>query len=172
MIKAIGALMIWLACACFGFIQARHYAKRPQQIRQLIAALQRLESEIVYAQTPLTLAFQRLSHQLCMPFAAWFEQLAARMRNDHQERLGHLWGQAFEKCLPHTSLHQTEVQIILTLGHVLGTSDHRDQVKHLRLSISQLQMEETESRHMQQRYESMWRSLGCMLGALLVILIY
>ncbi len=86
--------------------------------------------------------------------------------------LGQLWGQAFQVCVRHTSLKSPEIEIVNQIGHVLGTSDYRDQVKHVQLAIRQLQMEETESRHEQQRYESMWRSLGCMLGALIVILMY
>lgn len=170
MMKCVGALSILLACTLFGFLRAGHYATRPRQIRQLILTLQRLETEIVYAQTPLDDAFYRLSLQLDQPFASCFEQLALALKREHHVSLAQMWGQAFHRCAAQTSLKKQEVAIIEQLGHVLGGSDDQDQVKHIRLAISQLQMEEAESRQAQHKYEAMWRSLGCLLGVLVVIL--
>ena len=44
-----------------------------------------------------------------------------------------------------TSMKQAEQEVVLQLGAVLGLTDRSDQIKHLRLAISQLQTEETES---------------------------
>ena len=69
-------------------------------------------------------------------------------------------------------MKQAEQEVVLQLGSVLGVTDRSDQIKHLRLAISQLQAEETESREDQRRYEKMWKSLGVLIGALIVILMY
>jgi stage III sporulation protein AB len=65
-----------------------------------------------------------------------------------------------------------EQEVMLQLGHVLGLSDRSDQVKHLRLAVSQLQAEEVDAREEQRKYEKMWKSLGVLIGGLIVILMY
>ncbi len=58
------------------------------------------------------------------------------------------------------------------LGAKLGLTDRDDQVKHLRLAVNQLRGEEELAKDEQQRYERMWKSLGLLMGALVVILMY
>jgi hypothetical protein len=59
MLKFLGAVLVLFAGTMFGFFQALQYARRPRQIRELITALQRLETEIVYGYTPLPEAAKR-----------------------------------------------------------------------------------------------------------------
>ena len=53
MVNMFGAVIILLASTLAGFYKARQYALRPRQLRELIAALQRLMTEINYGLTPL-----------------------------------------------------------------------------------------------------------------------
>lgn len=43
-----GAALVILAATLAGWVQARQFASRPNQIRRLILALKRLETEIMY----------------------------------------------------------------------------------------------------------------------------
>jgi stage III sporulation protein AB len=172
MLNSIGMICILLACSLFGYVKAQHYARRPDQIRLLIVALQRLESEIVYAQTPIAEVFMHMSKQMPVLFSEMFRSMADRLNDNQGLSLGEIWADALQQYWPHSSMKKQEFEIASQLGHVLGTSDFRDQIKHLRLAMSQLQAVEVESKQEQQKYESMWRSLGLLIGALIVILIY
>jgi len=59
MLKLAGAILVLLSGTLIGFRQAARYADRTAQIRQLIHALQRLETEIGFGHTPLPEALER-----------------------------------------------------------------------------------------------------------------
>ncbi|MEW9699141.1 stage III sporulation protein SpoIIIAB [Paenibacillus sp. SI8] len=172
MLKFIGAVLLIGAAALLGFLQAAQYARRPKQIRLLISALQRMETEIIYALTPLPEAFASLSRQLAEPLSSLFRLTSERLLGQIGVSTSEIWRQTVKEVWKRTSLKQAEQEVVLQLGSVLGLTDRGDQVKHLRLAISQLQSEETESRDEQRRYEKMWKSLGVLIGALIVIVMY
>jgi stage III sporulation protein AB len=172
MLKFVGGVLIIGAAALLGFLQAAHYERRPKQIRLLISALQRMETEIIYALTPLPEAFASLSKQIAEPVSSLFRLTSERLLTTVGTSTREIWQITVKDVWKRTSMKQAEQEVVLQLGSVLGLTDRGDQVKHLRLAVSQLQTEETESRDEQRRYGKMWKSLGVLIGALIVILMY
>lgn len=72
MLKLLGAVFIVVATTWTGFEMAKIYTERPRQIRQLRAALQSLEAEIMYGHTPLHTASQQIAKQLAQPVSTLF----------------------------------------------------------------------------------------------------
>lgn len=172
MLKFVGGVLIIGAATLLGFLQAAHYVRRPKQIRSLISALGRMETEITYALTPLPEAFASLSKQVAEPLSSLFRLTSERLLSSNGASTRDIWHTCVKDVWTRTSMKQAEQEVVLQLGPVLGLTDRSDQIKHLRLAISQLQTEETESREEQRRYEKMWKSLGVLIGALIVILMY
>jgi stage III sporulation protein AB len=172
MLKFVGGVLIIGAATLFGFLKAAHYVRRPKQIRELISALGRMETEIAYALTPLPEAFSSLSKQVAEPLSTLFRLTSERLLASNGASTREIWHMSVKDVWTRTSMKQSEQDVVLQLGSVLGLTDRSDQIKHLRLAISQLQTEETESREEQRRYEKMWKSLGVLIGALIVILMY
>jgi len=156
----------------YGFYEAAHYARRPKQIRQLIGLLQRLETEISYGLTPLPDAFESAAKQTAEPLATLMRTAADKLSARGGEPLRTIWESAVMQTWGQTAMKTAERDILLQLGVSLGVSDRIDQVKHLRLAISHLQVEEAAALDEKRRYERMWRSLGVLAGALAVILMY
>ncbi len=171
MVKLLGALMVLAAAALYGFYRASTYARRPQHIRGLIHALQLLETEIVYGGTPLPEALRRVESQSPQPASQLFGRTAELLAAGGATTRD-CWQQAAAELWPKTAMKSGERDIVLRLGSALGISDRDDQRKHLKLAASQLSAEEEIAREERQRYESMWRTLGVLVGALLVILMY
>ncbi|MFK7697200.1 stage III sporulation protein SpoIIIAB [Paenibacillus sp. HJGM_3] len=171
MLKLIGALLVLAACSLYGLARAAQYARRPWQLRQLIQALQRLETEMVYGYTPLAEALRRIAPTLGAPLDAMLLEAAERMEA-HGATAGESWRYAIEAHWSRTALRANEREAWSQLGHTLGVSDREDQVKHLKLAAGLLQAEEHVARDEQRRYEKMWRSLGVLAGAFIVILMY
>lgn len=172
MLKLIGAVLILFAGAMFGFYQASQLSRRPKQIRHIIQALGRLETEIVYGLTPLASAFGKMAAQLPEPAAGLFRKAGEGLAASTDRSAAEIWQEAAEEQWKYTAMKSGEKQIVMQLGNSLGRSDREDQIKHLRLAASQLQAEETHALEEQKRYESMWKSLGVLMGALVVILMY
>jgi len=173
MLKLIGILLVLFAGTTIGFVQASRFAARPRQIRELLHALQRLETEISYGQTHLPEALLRISGLLPQPLSALFASIARSLHRDSLESgetVRECWEKAIAAHWPATAMKKAEKEAMLRLGSTLGASGREDQLKHIRLTAIQLQAEESTAREDQQRYEKLSRSLG-MLGAALIVIL-
>ncbi|MNH89671.1 stage III sporulation protein SpoAB [compost metagenome] len=172
MLKLFGAVLIVLAGTLAGFKRAAQYADRPRHIRGLIAALQRLETEIQYGYTPLPEALRRIGMQSKEPLKAFFTTAAEEMSPPLDRSAEDAISKAMEEHWKAASLKGTEKEILRQLSCTLGTSDRSNQSTHIALALQQLKQEETVAREDQGKYEKMSKSLGLLLGALIVILIF
>jgi stage III sporulation protein AB len=170
--KLLGAVLVMLAATLYGFFRAMQYARRPRQIRELTSLLLRMETAIVYGSTPLPDALASLSRQAAEPLASMLRDIGDGLRRQPERPLRELWREAAERTWRRSAMQAPEFEAFAQLGHVLGLSDRTDQAKHLKLTAEQLKAEEETARDEQRRYETMWRSLGVLVGALIVILMY
>lgn len=154
-----------------GWLQASRYASRPTQIRALIHALQRLETEIGYGFTPLPDAIARSAAHVPEPAASLLRSVNRGLADASELSFQESWEEAIAQAWPNTAMRQQEQAAFVRLGHSLGISDRDDQMKHLKLAVQQLQYEEEAARQESARYVKMWRSLGVLSAALIVILI-
>lgn len=172
MVKLIGGLCIVFAFALLGLYQAMQLTNRGRQIRQLIAALHRLETEIRYGFTPLPEALQAAARQLDGPLAGLLRTAAAGLCDGSGRSAEECWRLALGVHWPQTAMKQNEREIMQRLGGTLGISDRTDQEKHLQLAVLQLQAEEANACEDERKYGRMWRSLGLLGGLLIAILMY
>ncbi|WP_423227635.1 stage III sporulation protein SpoIIIAB [Paenibacillus filicis] len=172
MIKLLGAGMILLAGTLLGFYQASQFARRPRQIGDAIRLLQRLETEIVYGFTPLPAALQSTGQSCATEVGLLFTRTAGELHRSEGRSVQLIWRETLNASWRNLSLKQGEKEVLLQFGATLGLTDREDQVKHLRLAVNQLLGQEEEARAEQQRYERMWKSLGLLMGALVVVLMY
>lgn len=172
MLKLFGAVLIVLAGTLAGFRIAAQYAERPRHIRALIAALQRLETEIQYGYTPLPEALRRIGQQMKEPLRAFFITAAEEMSEPHNCSAEEAMRRSVEAHWKRAALKPAEQEIIRQLSCTLGTSDRVNQSTHIALALQQLKQEETAAREDQGKYEKVSKSLGLLLGALIVILIF
>lgn len=170
MMSFVGAVLILIAGTLFGFQKAAGFAERPTQIRQLTHALQRLETEIDFAATPLPEALLRTAEGSPEPLAAMLRQVSAQVRRSEERSFSEVWEDAVTQHWRETSMGTAERGIVLRLGTTLGISDREDQLKHLKHAVVGLRSEEETARDDQRRYEKMWKSLGLLIAALVVIL--
>ncbi|WP_435925110.1 stage III sporulation protein SpoIIIAB [Paenibacillus sp. DYY-L-2] len=172
MVKIFGAVLVIAAATIAGWVQARQYANRPNQIRRLIHALKRLETEIMYGFTPLPDALERIGEQSGEPIRRIFggaaEQMNPPLNRTAQDGLQH----AIETGWRFTAMKTAERDVLKELSFTLGTSDRQDQLGHIATAIRQLESEEAAAREEQGRYEKMFKSLGLLCGAFIVILFY
>jgi stage III sporulation protein AB len=170
--KIIGIILILSTSTLIGFALARRYRERPRQLRQLVTALQSLESEIMYGLTPVFDAASHLVEQLPRPANSFFSELVTLLDKRDGRSLTELWSETTEHFWAQSALKQTEKEIWKQFGQTLGQSDRDNQKKHIQLAIAHLEREETEARLAQQQYEKMIKSLGVLGGLLIVLLLF
>jgi stage III sporulation protein AB len=168
--KLIGAILILLTTTWAGFEAARMLHERPRQLRQLKAALQALEAEIMYAHTPLSEAALHISRQISLPLSKLFEQFAAKLQVG-ETSVHQAWEESLQDVWKATALKQGELEIMKQFGETLGQYDRLTQQKQIALALAHLEREEEDALERQARYEKMAKSLGVLTGLLLVILL-
>ncbi|MBA4494984.1 stage III sporulation protein SpoIIIAB [Paenactinomyces guangxiensis] len=172
MLKLLGACLILTACTWIGFQMARHVADRPRQIRQLRSALSYLETEIGYGTRPLIQACRQIASQELGPVSRLFATSAKNLAQMDGASTFECFERAIELEWKNNALGRSEQAIMLNLSRTLGISDREDQLHHLALANSNLKVEEMKAREEQERYEKMYKTVGILAGALIVILMY
>lgn len=172
MFKLFGAVLIIVAGTLAGWMKARQFANRPEQIRRLIQALKRLETEITYGFTPLPDALRRIGNQNQGPIRSILLRAADGMDGQEALTAQESVHKAIQEEWKYTAMRPSERDVLYQLAYSLGTSDRRDQLNHIETAVRQLEAEESSARDEQSKYEKMFRSLGMLSSALIVILIY
>ncbi|QDP40574.1 stage III sporulation protein SpoIIIAB [Radiobacillus deserti] len=168
--KWIGALLLLSATTWVGFEFARKLNERPKQIRQLKNALQILEAEILYGQTPIIEACATVSKQLPKPVSWFFASFSKDLRKQSGD-LYEVWQANMNRFWPFASLGKNEREILEQFGRTLGQHDFSQQQKHIHLALTHLDRELEEAIDYQYRYSKMAKSLGVLTGLLVILLL-
>lgn len=168
--KLLGAIFIILASTWSGFEASRHLSERPRQLRLLKVALQALEAEIMYGQTPLQDAANHLATQMPKPLNYFFERFAKNLTTGVMN-VKQAWNESLDEIWKFTAFKQGELEVLKQFGETLGQYDRSNQQKQIILAIKHLEREELDAAERQSKYEKMVKSLGFLTGLLLVILL-
>ncbi|MFC7440953.1 stage III sporulation protein SpoIIIAB [Laceyella putida] len=170
MMKLIGGLLVLFTTSWLGFTLAGHVRERPKQIRQLRAYLALLQTEIEYGTRPLAEACANIAEHEDNEVSALFRASAHQLMKRDGSSTFECFKRAIDQEWRQTALQQAEQDVLLQLCQVLGTSDRHDQVHHLTMACNHLELEEKRARDEQDRSEKMYKTMGVLSGALLVIL--
>lgn len=168
--KLIGCLCIMLACTGAGLTIAQGFVNRTREIRQLQNILSYIETEIMYGQTPLNQIVENIARRESGIIADVFQKISLEV-NQGERDFAECWQQSFLHLQNISSLKEPEIEIMLQIGKILGKSDRINQQKNLRVALTHLQTEEQNALEQQKRYERLSRTLGVLVGILLVILL-
>ncbi|QHS22727.1 stage III sporulation protein SpoAB [Virgibacillus sp. MSP4-1] len=168
--KWIGAMLFLLATTQAGFDIAKRLSDRPQQIRQLKNALQILEAEIVYGQTPIHEVFYQLSKQIPEPLSDFFSELHNRL-SVSQTTLYDIWNPTLKEIWKQSAMKKAEREIMDQFGKTLGQHDFTQQQKHIQLALTHLERELANAEEEKYRYGRMAKSLGVLTGLFVILLL-
>ena len=161
-----------LACGWVGLTVAKNYHSRPWELRFLCSALQMLETEIVYASTPLPDALKKIAGRIQNPVTLLFETASNTLKTGEGCSAGEAWTAALKKYTQVTSLIKADLDILYSFGHGLGASDKNEQVKILQLTREQLKNQEISAETERIKNEQIWRMLGFLIGLVIVFIVF
>ncbi|RDW19164.1 stage III sporulation protein SpoAB [Oceanobacillus arenosus] len=167
--KWIGALLFIGTTTWMGFEWSNKLTQRPKHIRQLKNALQILEAEIIYSQSPLRDAFTSIAKQLPDPLKTFFESLGNSMKEEDID-LFILWEKHVFELMKMSSLGGNEREILKQFGRTLGQHDFYQQQKYIQLTLTHLDRELEDARDEQYKYSKLAKSIGVLCGIFIVLL--
>lgn len=166
----IGSILILISTTWIGFELAKKVRERPKQLRQLKVGLQSLEAEIMYGLIPLDEAFKHLGSQLQGPVAHFFLQVSTELEASAAS-VQEAWEHSLSELLSSSAFQKSELEIMRQFGATLGRHDRENQQNQIRLTLAHLERELSEANEAQSKYEKMYKSLGVLIGLLLIILL-
>jgi len=169
-LRILGSLLVVAALSILGEVGAASLRERTLALRRIQAALEVLQTEISFLQTPLPEAFHRVG-QLTGGSVGEFFITAGRRVQDSGLPAERGWREALEEFSASTSLAGEDTEILRGLGKTLGISDRLDQSRHLSLARERLAALEAQAREVEARNSRLYRYLGILSGLALVLLL-
>lgn len=170
-LKAAGALCILASAAAFGEIKARSLAARVRHLQQFQQSLGLLSAEVSFTRTPLPEAFEQVAGQVDRPVGELYRAAAGRLKPGSRLTPREAWQASVREILPQTCFSPGDGEIVASLGVSLGSGRQEDQLRQIQLVARRLESVLPGAMENKLRGERMWRYLGALGGAALVILL-
>lgn len=170
--KLTGAAMVVVGASGCGFWKAAQYRRRVLDLEQLRQMMFLLKAQILYANAPLSEAFETVGGRTKGALSRFFLAVAKRIDSRQGEPFCDIWreetGNLGEE---ETALTKSDRQSLEALGDHLGFLDRDTQERTLLMYLEQLEEQLVQLRgHMQERCR-ICVSLGIMGGLFLMILL-
>ncbi len=166
-LRILGALLIIAACGGFGFLIAANYKREEKSLRQLISALDYMECELQYRQTPLPILCRNASQNSSHALKSLLQILADELSCHTAPNVNSCMRSALRKVINMPSLTH---EALVNLGQTLGQFDLDGQLKGIQSvrTSSKLYLEAL-MQNQSARLRS-YQTLGLCAGAAIVIL--
>lgn len=170
--RLLGATLLMTASALLGWAMGRWYTQRARQLRDIVLALQVLETEIAFGAWHLAEALQRAAAPVDPPVKDLFLHAARKLTEDPSCSGPAAWEEALDVVSPVLALTRDERASLRGVGVRLGASDGDDQVRHLRAAWHILGRHAERAEAQRDQGERLWRYLGVSTGLIVVLLLY
>jgi len=118
----------------------------------------------------LTDAFHYVYKSSGSEVAEFFRLTVRNLKFDNSINAAQAWEKAVVEGIRNTALNREDREILISFGKLLGSSDREGQIKNIRLTVSQLSLQEQKAEEIRKKNETMYRSLG-ILGGLAIVII-
>lgn len=169
LLRILGAVLVIISCSGLGFYMSARYHEHLRTVEKLRKMIFLLKGEIIYANSPLTEAFERTGTKAGGEVGALFERVSARMLGQQGEPFYTIWQEEIDKLPKEVCLSGEDRQNLKGLGEHLGYLDKDMQERTLLLYLEQLDLTIDYLREHKQEKSRLYTSLGIMGGLFLTI---
>jgi len=171
LVKLMLSLLIIVGCTLVGNIYASSYGERVKLLSHLISTLQMLETEIVYGATPLPLLLPRIATKSKEEIADILLEVSDILLKKEGDTFAEAWRRAVNINRKKSAFHRDDLDLLISLGNNLGTSDRENQVKHIRLAMEDIKRNFEAAVAQQQKNAGLYKHLGLLAGVTIVIIL-
>lgn len=164
-------LLIFLTCSTIGYLYGKSFSSRLQNLIVLEQCIKILETEVVYGLTPLPEALSNVYKKGKEKVSYIFEEIKKDLIMNKRGGVYDSFLSIEDKLYNNLNFKKEDVEVFLSLGRVLGTSDRIDQQKNFILVSNQISAQILEARQEKDKNEKLYRNLGVITGAAIIILL-
>ena len=154
-------ILLWFLAGFLGFYESYRLKLRVSQLEQLQSVLKLLETEIRFARIPINTFLERFkdSHSI-------IKSCYARYQNNLD--FSSAWTEMINQI---SVLNKEEKNVFCEFGKSFGTTDHFGQLDSCNLMQSHITRMQEEARSNLQKKGTLYRSLGFLCGAGIVLIL-
>lgn len=171
LLKLISTLFIFLTSSTIGYLYGKTFSSRFENLIYLEQCIKILETEIVYAVTPLPEALSNVFNKGKKKVSYIFDEIKENLFLNKEGGVYNSFLSVESKLYEELYLQKEDVEVFLSLGRVLGTSDRKDQQKNFTLILNQIDTQILEAKIERNKNEKLYRSLGIITGVGIIILL-
>ncbi len=172
MLKLLGILCILAGSTGIGIRMARELDLRVEELVTLQQLVLFIRGEIRYMHQPLTETFAHVAKTAPAPFAEFFFYTAKELEQRQGGTAGEIWKRNQREYLSGLHIDSGEAREFERLGELLGYLDVEMQVDTLDHYLEQLKFSAAQAAEAAKGKRKLYRYMGALSGAALVILIF
>ena len=154
-----------------GDAAARELGKRVDQLEELQRLLLLLQGEIRCVRLTLPTACELLAKEAKAPFQQFFWKMSQDMQERTGQTAGEIWRQNLAAIRPMLFLTKREQQDLEEFGQLLGQMDMPMQLSAIQFYQEKIALSLAEAKEMAGNRQRLYRYLGALGGAALVLVI-
>ncbi|NLJ99482.1 MAG: stage III sporulation protein AB [Tissierellia bacterium] len=170
-VKFLGSLLIFSSTTWIGFYYGRKYSNRLRNLIHIEQCIKILETEIVYGATPLPEALTNIYNKGNKKVSFIFQDIRDHLMNSGRGDVFHSFSSVIEPLRDKLNFTEEDIEIFLSLGRVLGSSDRHDQEKNLKLILNQIKFLQDDAKIERDKHEKMFKNLGILTGLAIIIIL-
>lgn len=167
-LKVLGGVLIVLSSYLIGLWWANTLKNRVEDIRGFLQALKELQNEISFYSNILSEAFLKISNNANHRISNILKDMSKNLKTKSSNIA---WREAMKANYKNTYLESEDINIILSLGNLLGVSDVKGQICNIKNVVAKLQNQEKKAQEIRQKNEALFKNLSILLGATIIILL-
>lgn len=171
LIKILGSSLILLSSTLMGFYYGKIYSNRFKNLIYMEQCIKILETEIVYGAIPLPQALNNVYKKGNKKVSFIFKDINRNLLGNKTGDVFHSFSQTTIPLKEKLNFKEEDIEIFLSLGRVLGSSDRQDQEKNFKLILNQIMVLQNEAKIEKDKNEKMFKNLGILTGLAIVILL-
>ncbi len=170
-IKFLGSLIVITSSSLIGYSYGAIYSKRLSNLIYLQQCIKLLETEVLYGATPLPDALNNVYKKGNKKTSFIFKEIRQNLLKNKDKSLLDCFIETNDILKEKLHFNKEDIEVFMTLGQTLGTSNRKDHEKNFKLVAAQLKSLEREARIEKDKNEKMYKSLGVLTGIAIVIIL-
>lgn len=170
-LRVFACALIVVGCTYLGMMFASRSKSRVIQLGEFKKALNQLEFDIDFLNITLSESFEKIANNSDKALKKVFSYIARNIRINRCSNMENVWKQAIQNVRNEIFLTDDEIKIIIDFSKNLGSGDREKEKNNVKLATMRLSVAEDEARDEANKNTRMYKGLGVLSGAFIVIVL-
>lgn len=162
--------LVIAGCTSVGFLLSRIFSDRLEDLKNLHTFLNILQNKIKFTHLPLNEIFEQIGEMNTKTkIKRIFLKCSNKLKDMNMEKA---WAEAIEEEVFFLNLNNEDIDTLISLGHTLGKSDIEGQISEIEEFKERLNVQIREAELQKNKNSKLYKSLGTIVGLVIVILLF